>query len=132
MTKVAVIVHAAAVDVAVGNVCADEVDAEVFDFAVVEFVNQGAGAEAGWVVRLDVFIDGFEGDAFVKDVINQQDVFACDVAAWAHFPLQFFTTDVVAVARGVEVVHAVKEAQAGEELSCGNESAVHHDHDDRV
>ena len=125
------VIHAAAVEVAVFHVAADEFGGEVRYFAVVDFVEQYAGVQGCGLLRGKFVYHGFQGDAFVEDVVNQQDVFALYGAARAHSPFQS-RTFVVAVACGVEIVHAVEKIQAGEELTGRYQATVHHDHDQGV
>ena len=132
VAQVAVVVHAAAVDVAVFHFAADEVRRVTRDFAVVFFVEQYRAAQALRVLRLELVNDSLDGDAFVEDVVNEQDVFARNRRGRPHFPDEVVARRVVAVARGVQVVHAVEEGETCQQLSGGDETAVHDDEDERV
>ena len=126
------VVHATAVDVAVFYFAADEIRRVARHFAVVFFVEQYRAAQALRVLRLEFFDDGLDGDAFVVDVVNEQDVLARNCRGRPHFPDEVVARRVVAVAGGVQVVHAVKEGKARQQLSGGDEAAVHDDEDERV
>ena len=67
------IVHAAAVDVAVFDFTADEVGFVVGDFALVFFVEQYGAAQALRILRLEFVNDGFNGDAFIKNIVELRD-----------------------------------------------------------